>query len=119
MDVKTDAVSMGRRGRRFARRSAQEWRVLVDAFAASGKSMEAFCGEHELALSSCRRWHKRLRPDATSAPRKTKATFLSIPLTTSRPGTVEMQLGDVIVRIEGGHADRVIDALVARLGGGR
>jgi transposase-like protein len=119
MDMKTEAVSTGRRGRRFARRSAQEWSALVAAFAASGKSMEAFCGEHGLALSSCRRWHKRLRSDTTNEPRKTMATFLPIPLADSRPGAVEVQVGDVVVRIEGGHADRLINALVARLGGGR
>jgi hypothetical protein len=92
---------------------------LVDAFAASGTSVEAFCGEHGLALSSFRRWHKRLRPDATGNKHEAMAAFLPIPLANSRPGAVEVQAGDVVMRIEGGYADRLIDALVARFGDGR
>lgn len=42
------------------RRSAAQWRELIDAQRDSGMSQKAFCNEHGLALGTFVRWKSRL-----------------------------------------------------------
>jgi hypothetical protein len=42
-------------------RSAEEWRRLVSAWKASGKTRRDWCKEQGLSTESLRRWTKRLR----------------------------------------------------------
>lgn len=103
--------------RRHVRRSAQQWRELFDAYSASGLSAEAFCGEHGLARSSFRRWHRRLHaPGQGEIPVAMPASFLSIPLTAQDAASIEVRLDNMTVRLEGGAALRIVDAIVARIG---
>ncbi len=43
------------------RRSAAEWRQLIEAQAASGLSRRAFCERHGLAVSTFGYWKRKLR----------------------------------------------------------
>lgn len=49
-------------------RSAEEWRELISAWKASGKSRRRWCQEQGLSLESLRRWAKRLRGCEAPSP---------------------------------------------------
>lgn len=117
MSAKGVGDSLQRPARRHVRRSAQQWRALFDAYSASGLSAEAFCGEHGLAKSSFRRWHRRLHISVQEeTPAAMPAAFLSIPLTAPDAASIEVRVDDMTLRLEGGAALRVVDAIVARIG---
>ena len=59
--------------RRFVRRSAQQWRALIDAQARSGLSIAAFCRAHGVCIGSMDNWRKRLR-DEDSRPRSVEVS---------------------------------------------
>lgn len=54
--------------RRQVRRTERQWRELVAAWKASGKSKQAWCGEHGVSYESLRRWKKRLRQSDGNPP---------------------------------------------------
>lgn len=86
--------------RRLVRRSAQQWRALIQAQARSGLSIAAFCRAHGVCIGSMDNWRKRLRDED------------------SRPGAVEVSpLGFVEIA----QPMRTLDAgvkLRLELGGG-
>ena len=66
-----------------ARRSASEWRVLMELYATSAETRQQFCVRHGVALSTFDRWGQRLRQDArtraaarSSVPAATSALFV-------------------------------------------
>ena len=55
--------------RRLVRRSAQQWRALIQSQARSGMSIAAFCRAHGVCVGSMDNWRKRLR-DERALPEK-------------------------------------------------
>lgn len=54
-----------------ARRSASEWRALIQTFSHNGETRAQFCEVHGLALSTFDRWYHHLRqepPACTPTP---------------------------------------------------
>jgi hypothetical protein len=49
--------------RRLVRRSAQQWRALIEAQARSGLSIAAFCRARGVCIGSMDNWRKRLRAE--------------------------------------------------------
>ena len=56
-------VARNRTGRMATRRSALEWRELIEAYQCSGEHRDAFCARHEVSVSSLSWWQWRLRQD--------------------------------------------------------
>jgi hypothetical protein len=54
--------------RKQQRRNAEQWRELITAWRASGKTRKTWCQEQGLAYESLRRWAKRLRSSADKLP---------------------------------------------------
>jgi hypothetical protein len=78
------------------RRNAEQWSGLLDRFEQSGQTLEQFCAEHDLGLSTFGRWRKRLRRQVVPAPKSaTDALFveLSRDVSASQLWDVELQLG--------------------------
>ena len=81
------------------RRSEDEWRALFARFERAGQTIEQFCTEQGLGLSTFSRWRQRLRGEGRAEPRGcSEPVFveLSSPevAKTDAPGwDVELQLG--------------------------
>jgi transposase-like protein len=56
------------------RRSASEWRALMQAFSRSGQTRAQFCERHGLALSTFDRWRSQLRQEAPARVPKTSSS---------------------------------------------
>jgi hypothetical protein len=56
------------RERKQRHRSAEEWRRLVSAWKASGKTRRVWCAEQGLSIESLRRWTKRFRSPEGKVP---------------------------------------------------
>ena len=59
-------TGVGRVG--YVRRSESDWRHLIEAWAQSGQSQEAFCRSRGLALSSLCNWRRKLKDESTALP---------------------------------------------------
>ena len=51
---------MARSGRRWRRRTLEQWQALLERQAASGQSVEAFCRGESVTTASFYRWRKQL-----------------------------------------------------------
>lgn len=68
------------------RRTETDWRAILDRFARSGRSQEAFCREAGLALTTFQAWSRKLREgvraaefiDVTPAPAPSAAWSIEI-----------------------------------------
>lgn len=68
------------------RRSATEWRRIVDRWARSGQSADAFADKHQLSKGSLIWWRWRIRTGSTSPrPSTTVAELAFVPLVASSP----------------------------------
>ena len=56
------------------RRSASEWRALIQAFSHSGETHAQFCEGHGVALSTFNWWRSRLRRESTTVSDTTPST---------------------------------------------
>ncbi|MBK8010222.1 MAG: hypothetical protein IPK13_27290 [Deltaproteobacteria bacterium] len=65
------------------RRTAMEWRSIVDRWQRSGQSVEVFAKKHRLSKKSLTWWRWRLRAGATSSTRSGVDELAFVPLTTS------------------------------------
>ena len=105
----TSVVRRSGAGRR-TRRSAQEWRALLEACARSGETRRAFCARHGIALSTFDWWQRRVQAESRAnapAPRgaaDANALFveLAAPLPVSSKAVVpawdlELDLGAGVV----------------------
>ncbi len=111
---------------RHAWRSAEEREKLLEDYGRSGQTVKLFCAQHGLPESTFWYWRRRSEVGATmgaaSAPAKVPAPrFLCVPLiktpARTRDGECEVQVGEMRVRLDGPAAQRVLDAIVARLAG--
>lgn len=68
-------------GSKRVRRSADDWREILDQQRASGLSQVAFCRREEIALSTFARWKQRLgaQPDTGSKPVAGEAGWIELP----------------------------------------
>lgn len=82
--------------RRRPRRTAEEWRRIVERQAASGQSVEAFCAAAGISSTSFWRWHERLS-EANGAG--TDGLFVELG-TAPETWDVELELGaGVVLRV--------------------
>jgi len=81
------------------RRSEDEWRALFARFERAGQTIEQFCTEQGLGLSTFSRWRQRLRGEDRAEPRgSSEPLFVELSTAevakTDAPGwDVELQLG--------------------------
>lgn len=100
---------------RGTRRSAHEWRGLIEAQRQSGQTIDAFCAMHGIGKSTLGKWKRRLAGSpAVSAPTRSVAPLFAPlsatpvaapPAVRPRAGrwTVELDLGDgVCLRLRAG-----------------
>jgi transposase-like protein len=90
---------------RRIRRSREQWQALVARFEESGQTLEQFCAEMDIGMSTLRRWCSRFRQrPAQSVPRT--PVFVELPAEQKNGGSsapsweVELQLGaEVVLRL--------------------
>lgn len=68
-------------GSKRVRRSADDWREILDQQRASGLSQVAFCRHEEIALSTFARWKQRLgaQPDTGSESVANEPGWIELP----------------------------------------
>ncbi len=49
------------------RRNAEQWQAIMEAFADSGLTQEAFCAQESLAMSTFSKWRRQLMSTAADA----------------------------------------------------
>ena len=82
------------------RRSEDEWREVFVCFEQSGQTIEQFCAQQGLALSTFSRWRQRLRSDCRHTTQGSpEAVFVELsrgdaPCAVASPWDVELQLGN-------------------------
>ncbi len=76
---------------RRQRRTRAQWARLVAAQAASGLSVEAFCAEHDLGVTSFKRWRRRVSQPLTPAA-FVEVPAPSAPAAPEGAGTIELEL---------------------------
>ena len=88
---------------RRARKSVEQWSELVDRFDSSSDSIEQFCQQQNLALSTFQRWRSTIHRSkglgsAEAVSGFTRVTIPSVipPATPSVPATVKLQIGTSI-----------------------
>ena len=84
---------------RRIRRSKDEWRELFARFEQSGQSIEQFCAQQNLALSTFSRWRQKLRSNCRGSQGSPEAVFVELsrgdaPCAVVSPWDVELQLGN-------------------------
>jgi len=85
-------------GSKRIRRSADDWRVILEQQHASGLSQAVFCEREGIALSTFARWKQRLNgagvPDSKSGD-AADADWIDLSRVTGGGGwTIELDLGD-------------------------
>jgi hypothetical protein len=68
-----EANMMAASTKSMSMRGAQQWRECIDRQTASGKSVAAFCREHDIAPQTFYWWRKRLAKPAADAIAKVAA----------------------------------------------
>jgi transposase-like protein len=85
---------------RRIRRSKDQWRELFARFEQSGQTIEQFCAQQGLALSTFSRWRQRLRSNGRKEPQGSpQAVCVELsrgdaPCAVVSPWDVELQLGN-------------------------
>jgi transposase len=70
------------------RRSATEWRRIVDRWQRSGQSAEVFAKKHRLSKKSLTWWRWRLRTGASSSTESSAAELAFVPLVASPEASI-------------------------------
>ncbi len=108
--------------RTMTRRSAEQWREILQRFEHSGQTQPAFCAAEGLALSTFSLWRRKLNSSRGMIPNNDAAMFVALP-DSNIPGPslatthskdcdngrylwdVELQLGaDVVLRLRHGES---------------
>ena len=108
----------GRKGQ-GVRHSAARWAKLIEAQRRSSLSVVAFCRRRGIAQATFWYWRKRLAMTAKAPGVTSPQRFLEVPIITPVAQPIEVNVGTLRVRLEGMAAARVVDAIVAAIGGGR
>jgi len=99
--------------RKRVRRGIEGWRTLISQQRASGETVDAFCAARGIPRSSFSKWRNRLE----SAPTST-AQFLPVAVSSAAAGAVglaEAQPGPAQMRLSRAAANKLLDAIIARL----
>jgi len=99
--------------RKRVRRGIEGWRTLILQQCASGEPVEAFCGARGIPRSSFSKWRSRLESAPTPA-----AQFLPVTVRSAAAATVgpaEPQPGSVHRGLSRAAANKLLDAIIARL----
>jgi len=109
MKAKADGAG-DRTPRKRVRRGIESWRTLILQQRASGEPVEAFCGARGIPRSSFSKWRNRLE----SAP---AAQFLPVAVRSAGAATAGLgeRLGPVPARLSRAVANKLLDAIIARL----
>ena len=94
--------------RRRARRTAAQWRKLIERFERSGQTRGNFCAANRLALSTFDLWRRKLGETQTAAHEEhSESLFVELTNATEPPGSrtaagtgaweVELELGAGVV----------------------
>jgi hypothetical protein len=111
--VRTAAIDERQRHR--ARHMASEWTKIIAAQRRSKLTIVEYCRRRDIALATFGYWRRRLaQPVAIAQPAQ---RFLAVPLVAPAAAPIAVDIGTLRVRLEGAAAARVIDAIVARIGG--
>lgn len=115
--VTRQAIELKAQARSHMRHSAVEWAKLLREQRRSGLTVDVFCTERRLAKSTFWYWRRRFAVSVTQvAEVGTAANFLAVPVSAPNE-SFEILAGDLRVRLEGVAAQRVLDAIVARIAG--
>jgi hypothetical protein len=99
--------------RKRIRRGIEGWRTLISQQRASGETVEVFCAARGIPRSSFSKWRNRLETVPPSA-----AQFLPVALhsaATAIVGSAELQPGSAHMRLSRAAANKLLDAIIARL----
>jgi len=98
--------------RKRVRRGIEGWRTLISQQRASGETVDAFCAARGIPRSSFSKWRNRLELAPTPA-----VQFLPVALRSATAATAGLgeQLGPVPVRLSRAAANKLLDAIIARL----
>ena len=83
-----------------SRRTASEWREILDRFHQSGMSVRAFCSRESLGMASFQRWQKKLNGSSGGSsdgrPEGRGQEFVEVNSSDGLPGfwSVEVELPD-------------------------
>ena len=70
----------------YTRRSTEQWRSIVNQYAKSGMSHEAFCNTHDIASSGLYNWRKRFSEEhSTQDPSADQLIEITPQLTDTSP----------------------------------
>ncbi len=103
------------RRRQRARHTAAEWAKIMAAQRRSTLTIVEFCRRRDIALATFGYWRRRLAQAVAIA--QPAQRFLAVPLVAPVAAPIEVELGTLRVRVAGAAAARVVDAIVARIGG--
>ena len=86
------------------RRSAEQWRTLMQQFSTSGLTRDRFCKDQGIALSTFDYWRRKLKQQDVPGHQVDTPMFVelssapaSAPASDSPPWDVELQLGDAVI----------------------
>lgn len=98
--------------RKRVRRGIEGWRTLISQQRASGETVDAFCAARGIPRSSLSKWRNRLESAPTPA-----AQFLPVAVRSGAAAAAGLgeQLGPVPVRLSRAAANKLLDAIIARL----
>ena len=85
---------------RRARKSVEQWSKLVDQFDSSTDTMEQFCQQQDLAMSTFQRWRSTLHRSKDLSVDEKASSFTQVlaPTTThsTEPSVVTLKIGALI-----------------------
>jgi len=90
--------------RTHTRRSAEEWRTVIDEQSASALSAPQFCKQHNIGYASFCQWRKRLSQSSIPEPAQPVTNFVAVTPFSSQSEDpswlVELELGsDIVLRV--------------------
>lgn len=89
----------------------------VEAWAASGKSVEAFAAEHQLPAQRLRYWQKRVAAGTSARAGSEAPALLPVRVMRGSPAPVELVLSDrCVVRVSHGFDEETLLRVVTLFG---
>ena len=93
---------------RRPRKTAKQWERLVEQQTSSGISIAEFCKQHDVALSTFSKWHRKFKVNASPAKNAFKQVKAPQPSTTPVPApqgsVISVQVGhNILLTIRSGE----------------
>lgn len=94
---------------RRPRKTANQWEKLVDQQISSGMSIAEFCKQHDVALSTFSKWHRRFKVNTATAKNAFKQVKTLQPSATPAPASqgsvISVQVGhNILLTIRSGES---------------